>query len=371
MKIRPIGKTILSIFFSVILIWSMIGTVDASTLFQDTLPPTNNSQIEVVNPYYTIEYITTADGSQIAKVNIHGNIGLSPDFQAKQEALMTTSIEAEKILPDFPSYDWVFGCSSVAAAMIAAYYDQGSYPNIYTGPTNGGVMPLTDDVWPEWTDSHHHLYPNIPLVASHMDVDGRTIKGSIDDYWLFLDSSDPDPYITGGWQQHEWGTAIGDYMKTSQSAYWNWDGSTYFHFWLDRSDKLTCAQMKSNGDSFNDGTYGIKLFYEARGYQVTECYNQVTDNQVAGGFSLDDFKSEIDSGYPVLLHVQGHSLVGYGYDGSTIYIRDTWDSDPSHIYTMQWGGDYIGLELVFVSIVHLAGSNLPYKNYIPLIERGQ
>ena len=38
-----------------------------------------------------------------------------------------------------------------------------------------------------------------------------------------------DPYITNGWTQHTWGEAIGDYMKTSQSAYGNTDGSTSFY----------------------------------------------------------------------------------------------------------------------------------------------
>ena len=365
MKMRPIGKTILSIFFSVILIWSMIGTVDASTLFQDTLPPTNNSQIEVVNPYYTIEYITTADGSQIEKVNIHGPSEPSPEFQAEREASIT-SIEPEGIISNFPSYHWVFGCSAVSAAMIAAYYDRGSYPNIYIGPSNGGVMPLTSADWPEWTDSHHHLYANNPLVASHIGIDGRVIKGSIEDYWLFIYSIDDDPYITGHWTQHEWGTAIGDYMKTSQSAIGNPDGGTSFFDWTDRPDKLTCANLETMGYSQYDGTYGRKLFYEARGYSVTDCYNQKTDNN-HGGFTLLNFKAEIDAGYPVLLNLQGHSVVGYGYNESTIYIRDTWDSDPSHIYTMPWGGIYHGMELQSVSIVHLAGSNLPYKNYIPLI----
>jgi len=80
-----------------------------------------------------------------------------------------------------------------------------------------------------------------------------------------------------------------------------------------------------------------KLFYEARGYTVTDCYNQKTDNN-GGGFTLNNFKAEIDAGHPVLLNLAGHSIVGYGYNGSTIYIRDTWDNDPSQTYTMPWGG---------------------------------
>ena len=196
-----------------------------------------------------------------------------------------TTIAPEGTIANFPSFDWVFGCSAVSGAMIAAYYDRGLYHNMYTGPTSGGVMPITDTSWPTWSDGYD-TYPNNPLIASHNGIDGRTSKGSIDDYWIQYGSSTQDPYITGGWTQHSWGTAIGDYMKTSQSAYGNTDGSTTFYNWTSSPNKLTCADMATNNISQYDGTYGRKLFYEARGYTVTDCYNQKTDNNGGGLPSL-------------------------------------------------------------------------------------
>ena len=87
-----------------------------------------------------------------------------------------------------------------------------------------------------------------------------------------------------------------------------------------------------------DGTYGRKLFYEARGYSVTDCYNQQTDNITAGGFSFANYKAQIDAGYPVLLNLAGHSIVGVGYaDPNTVYLNDTWDHAT---HTMTWGGSY-------------------------------
>ena len=127
-------------------------------------------------------------------------------------------MKPEGIIPNFPSYSWVFGCTAVSAAMIAAYQDRNGYPNIYTGPTNGGVMPLSN-VWGTWTDGNGDSYPSNPLIASQYGVDGRTTKGSIDDYWVSYGSTANDPFITGGWTEHTYGTAIGDYMRTSQS---NW-----------------------------------------------------------------------------------------------------------------------------------------------------
>ena len=307
--------------------------------------------IEEVNPYFSIEHRTLADGRQVSGYIINGPPAPLPEYEAERAASIRF-ITAGVIVPDFPSFSWVFGCSAVSGAMIAGYYDRGAYPNMYTGPTNGGVMPLTDTSWPPWEDEDT-TYPNNPLIASHLGVDGLAVRGSIDDYWVQYGSTADDPYITGGWAQHTWGTAIGDYMKTSQSAYYNSDGSTTFYNWTSSSDPLTCSEMVDNQIDDVDGTYGRKLFYEARGYTVSECYSQNTDNNIVGGFSLADFQAEINAGQAVMLNLAGHTIVGYGYDGATIYIRDTYDSNPATTYTMPWGGSYEGMKLLSVSVVHL------------------
>jgi len=348
----------------------------AQDLSNDTPAPqqagTETPFIEVVSPYFSIEHKTLPDGTSISGYIINGPPAPPPGYEAERAASMVP-IPDGFILPNFPSFSWVFGCSAVSGSMIATYYDRGSYPNMYAGPTNGGVMPLSDTSWPTWSDGYE-TYPNNPLIASHINIDGRgAIKGSIDDYWVKYNSVANDPYITGGWPQHAWGTAIGDYMKTSQSAdpYNNTDGSTKFYNYNSSNEKLTCSIMVDYGIDDEDGTYGRKLFYEARGYAITDCYNQKTDNTIAGGFSLANFQAEINAGHPVMLNLDGHTIVGYGYDGSTIYIRDTWDNDPNHTYTMPWGGSYQSMELLSVSVVHLVPSaplgGTPF--YLPIIGR--
>ena len=318
--------------------------------------------IEVINPYLSIEHLTLSDGTQLSEYIIKGPPFPPIGYEAENTASTVPSIDAV-ILPDFPSYSWVFGCSAVSGAMIAAYFDRGAYPNMYSGPTDGGVMPLIDTSWGTWSDGYT-TYPNNPLIASHNGVDGLGTRGSIDDYWIKYLSAANDPYITNDWPQHTWGSAIGDYMKTSQSTYGNVDGSTSFYNYSNIATRLTCSAMEGYGIDDEDGTYGRKLFYEARGYTVSDCYSQNTDNKVIGGFSLANFQTEINAGYPVLLNLAGHSIVGYGYDGSTIYLRNTWNSNPAQTYTMPWGGSYSGMELLSVSIVHPTSSS---PNPIPAI----
>jgi len=308
-----------------------------------------------INAYYTVTPVTHPDGTALEKTDIHGPPTPPPGFDKERQEVELPEPGKEaatNVLSSVPAFNWVFGCSAVSGAMIAGYYDRNGYPDIYTGPTNGGVMPLDNSSWPTWSDGYD-IYPNCPLIASKNGVDGRSSRGSIDDYWVQYESSASDPYITGAWTQHTWGDAVGDYMKTSQSAYGNSDGSTTFYTFTSSASQLTCSAMEGYGISTQDGTYGRKLFYEARGYTVTDCYNQKTDNIISGGFSFAQYKAEIDAGRPVMLNLAGHTIVGLGYDDSSnlVYIHDTWDYSN---HTMTWGGSYSGMALQSVSIVNLA-----------------
>jgi hypothetical protein len=335
----------------------------------DDLPITSIFQVEKssvrkINQYFSTQTITYSDGRSIERMIINGPPTPPPGYELKREEAMLSEPENAKALNmlEVPAYDWVFGCSAVSGAMIAGYYDRKGYPNMYTGPTNGGVMPLNNSSWPTWSDGHE-TYPNLPLAASHQDVDGRTTRGSIDSYWVSYGSPADDPYITNGWAEHQWGDAIGDYMKTSQSEYGNTDGSTAFYSWLYDPGPLTCEVMEDYAIHNEDGTYGVKLFYEQKGYTVTECYNQKTDNN-GGGFTFADYKAEIDAGRPVMLHVEGHTMVGVGYDdtNNTVYLHDTWSYNT---YSMTWGSSYSGMKLQSVSIVNVKAKTINMYEVTP------
>jgi hypothetical protein len=321
------------------------------------------------NPYYTVNLVTLADGTVVEEDIINGPPVPPPGYEIERQAVLLSELDSaavENILT-VPAFNWVFGSAAVSGAMIAAYYDRNGYPDIYTGPTNGGVMPLDNSSWSTWSDGDK-TYPNLPLAASKNGVDGRTTPGSINDYWVKDLSGDDDPYITNSWPQHSFGDAIGDYMKTSQSAFDNNDGSTTFYEnQISQRTPLTCDSMASDPLTQTDGTLGRKLFYEAKGYTVTDCYNQFTENHFTGGFSFAQFKAEIDAGRPVMINLSGDTIVGVGYNDSSnsIYIHDTRDYD---LHQMDWGGSYSGMVMVSVSIVNLQPNFTPnWWVFLPLI----
>jgi len=293
------------------------------------------------------------DGSGATDLIIDSPPYPPPGYQAENLASMLAMKSMSSGIKnlDVPAYKWDYGCSATSAAMIAAYYDINGYPNMYTGPTNGGVMPM-NNVWGQYHDTGDFYTDKNPLAASQNGLDGRIIKGSIDDYWVTYGNT-VDPF-SGNWSEHSYGTAIGDYMRTSQWAFGNSDGMTHF---MEGYSPYQCGSMTDG-----DGTLGRKLFYQARGYTVTDCYSQVTSNVYSNGFTFAQYMAEIDAGRPVLVNLTGHSVVGTGYDSSTqtIYFHNTWDFSTA---SMTWTGRYLpnsyNMKIEAVSIVNLASVSPP------------
>ena len=303
--------------------------------------------------YYSVETQALADGTNIDKVVINGPPEPPPGFE--RPTVLDGATAAAVTLSEVPAYDWSYGCSATSAAMIAAYYDRTDYPNMYTGTTNSGVMPMDNSIWG---------VGECPLSATHQGIDGRGTRGHVDDYWIAYNRPGPDPYVTNGWTEHALGNCTGDYMYTNKwySAYnFNVDGATTFYYYAN-GQRLYASYLEGLGGRYSlDGTVGLKHFYESRGYTVVEAYYQVIEEQAdppGDGFTYADYKVEIDAGRPVMIHlytegVGGHTMVGVGYNDSSdlMYIHDTWDYNT---YSMAWNGSYYGMQHTAVTIVQLA-----------------
>ncbi len=309
---------------------------------------------------FMVETMTLQDGVQLDKITITGSSTPPPgiarnvvnDMEPHQQTALTS-------LSNVPAFDWVYGCSATSAAMMAGYYDNNGYPNMYAGPANGGVCPMTNATWGTGES---------PLSATHQGFDGLGVKGHADDYYVSYLSGLQDPYITGPWTQHTYADCTGDYMYTNQSALGNDDGSTTFYNYTNGNPTPWSVLPPP---TYYDGGAGLKLFMEARGYTVSNEYNQYIQGytppgypQIVApfGFTYDDYKAQIDAGRPVLIHVEGHTMLGYGYDdtmSNLVLIHDTWDY-INHSFI--WGSTYSGMLHYGVTVLEL-GDPVPDKDY--------
>ena len=280
-------------------------------------------------------------GRKVIKVVVPGSP--PPKFGYNKVAANISSNAV--MLDSVPAFSWSFGCTATSAAMIAGYFDRHGYVNIYSGPTNNGLCPISNSAWGSIILNGEQR-DICPLSATMKNVDGRAIRGHVDDYWIQYGSSANDPYITNGWTQHNYQDCTGDFMRTNQSAYGNSDGATTYYFY-------------SNGTPYQgtenaDGPYGFQKFLESRGYKVNKRFTQTIKGYDGNstGFTLNDYKNEIDAGRPVMIHVVGHTMVGCGYDllTQTIYIHNTWDYN---VHSMIWGGEYEGMQMISASVFGL------------------
>ena len=298
----------------------------------------NPSIVQSPEPY--IETIVLPDGRSIDKVTVPGRP--PKNFRALAVHVPLANLAAGiNVLSNVPAFDWSYGCSPTAAAMMMGHYDNGAYPDMYTGPTNGGVCPLTNSVWGTG---------ECPLSATHDGIDGRVIYGHVDDYYRSYQNCDPDPFI-GNWAEHAHGECTADFMGTNQSLFANCDGATTFYFYTDGSPLYDYISEEPDK---RDGCHGLKLFVESCGYEVTTNHSQYIYgyNGNTLGFTFEDFQNEIDAGRPVLIQVTGHTMLGYGYDtvGSVVYIHDTWDYSD---HQMIWGSTYSGLQHYGVTVIQM------------------
>lgn len=316
-----------------------------------------------------------ADGTSVDQITVNALPDNLREVSSFRSALTITapSPGANAVLLDVPAFDQSFGAFATAGAMIAGYYDRNGYDLMYTGPTNNGVMPMDNTVWGRYQINGEDL-GQCPLIASRNGLDGRGTRGHVDDYWIKAGSAGPDPYDANNWDEHA-PDCVGDYMKSSKwfgSVFkdYNKDGSAIYNLRTDGSP-TTAAWLEATTRNLYDAGYGLKLFYESRGYTVPTMYNQYilgAPGTTSGlGFTLAQYKAEIDAGRPVIIHLQltpgldvYHVMVGIGYDASapsTIYVNDGINHAT---HSMTWGGTYNStFDHIAVTVVTLTPTTPP------------
>ena len=248
-----------------------------------------------------------------------------------------------------PEAEYMYGCTPTAAAMILGYYDLYGYrgtslSNMIEGTvalksraTDGNAydMDAFDTVLGRATATSSYVY------RFHSRNGTPTTSAQELEYSFTNGGAGPD-LRTDCWD------CIADYLGTGQ--YWRGNGNlsttvTYCSL----EDLLT----KNYSDvRYTDGVYtrtitykdkalmyGLYLYVQSRGYrmdcEISGSY-QVDCN--GGDFTFEDYMREIDSGRPVLISIEGHSMVGYGYNASSkeIIFDDCYESGQR----MVWDGTY-------------------------------
>jgi len=234
-------------------------------------------------------------------------------------------------LSNAPDYAWWYGCSPTSAGMMMGYYDRNGYAgSTYDNLVPGGVAELS-------------TFGAGPYIAN----DAIASSGHVSDFYVAYGNigNDPNPNTTRPFD------CLADFMGTSQDLDltppnpMNVDGGTTFWYYTNGA-QFHDYDAVAHSVSGLDGMYGMGEYVSYAGYGTTTegLYTQLTDNDFFSyggsfsGFTFTDYQNEIDAGRVVMLHVDGHSMFGYGYgDGNTVNLFDTWTSGP---HSMTWGGPY-------------------------------
>jgi len=240
-------------------------------------------------------------------------------------------------------YDWWYGCSPTSVGMVMGHYDREGYPNLIPG----GVAEIET-----------HYGPPTGWAAFVTRVIGS--QGYVTDF--YSDSAPPGSpagYGVSGddlpepWHEFD---CLADFMGTSQDAYGNANGTTTFHYYTE-GEPLHWYDLENHHPELVDknGMYGIKEYVEYCGYDIVTLYSQYIMGHDGNteGFTLEAYKTEIDAGRPVLIHVTDHSMVGVGYSDDVadlILVQDTWSSGP---HGLTWGGSYSGLDHYGVTVLEI------------------
>ena len=234
-----------------------------------------------------------------------------------------------------PDADWWYGCSPTSAGMIIGLYDRDGYNGLnYDNLVQGGVAEIS-------------TFGDPGAILN----DAIASAGHIADFWTGYGNSGDDP--VGGGTPHAF-DSLADFMGTSQDTVGNVDGGTLFYTY-NNGDRLYAEEMVGHGIEDLDGMYGIGEYVQYAGYDTVanSLYSQRTDNQgLDFGFTYADYVSEIDAGRAVLIHVEGHSMCGYGYDSGNVLLYDTWYEGGG---SMAWGGSYFGLDMWGVTAMEITG----------------
>ena len=270
-----------------------------------------------------------------------------------------------------PEAEYMYGCTPTAAAMILGYYDLYGYRGTNLSNMIEGTVALKS----RGTDGNSHDMDAFDTVLGRATAtesyvyrfhsrNGTPTTSEQELEYSFTNGGSGPDIRTDVWD------CIADYLGTGQ--YWRGNGNlsttvTYCSL----EDLLT---KNYSNVKYTDGIYtrtikyrdtsmmyGLYLYVQSRGYQMDlEISGSYQVDCNGGDFTFEDYMHEIDSGRPVLISVEGHSMAGYGYNASTreIIFDDCYKSGQRMVWdgTYYYSGAERGLQSITVVGININGN---------------
>ena len=255
-----------------------------------------------------------------------------------------------------PEAEYMYGCVPTAVGMLLGYYDLYGYrgtdlSNIIAGTvslksrgTDGNKYNMNefDTALGRAIATEDYVYrfyshDDISTLASYYNYTPTTPQEELP--YSFTD--DGISMNISVWN------CLADYLGTGQ--YWRRNGNL-------STTNSYCSLEDLLGYSFvvtiDDGTthktidykntamlYGLDLYVQSKGYSLDYEITGTYPVDVAGGtFTFEDYMAEIDAGRPVMVSIESHAMIGYGYNAETREI--IFDDCYSHDQRMVWDGVY-------------------------------
>ena len=280
-------------------------------------------------------------------------------------AVLPARADSDVYLLGVPDYTWYAGCFGTGCGNLMGYWDRNGLPDLYTGPTAGGVAPL---------DSFGANVGIRSMWASKAGFDGRPADkfGHIDDYWAYYgndysyESTADDPYVLKGRPEHA-PDCVGDFIGLSQKKWTNLSGECdgnidafSFVYWDSTGNRRTnYTPGTAAGSPARDIQSGLREWMRYIGYEA-DVFTQLVEFNPATppgkGFTFEDLKAEINAGYPVLIFLQNynqtyrslagmsranpeiHGMLAIGYQEfpefgiKSVRVRTSWGPGNQDIY---------------------------------------
>lgn len=211
--------------------------------------------------------------------------GPFPPMQMAEEYAVQ-ELDYEVIIAGVPAYKWKNGCGPTAAGMVIGYWDIRGFDDLVSGDAETQTTSVNN------------------MISS---------AGNYNDYCIPKDYS-PNPLLSDQSEQppenRHPDDSVADFMKTSQSFYYNYYGWSWF-------------------SDMDDGLKNYAL-------SVSPYYEPNVENVSWASFTWQRFRSEIDAGRPVIFLIDrdgdvqtDHFVTAIGYGqryGVPMYACfNTWD----------------------------------------------